>query len=484
MNDSQAAAAEQHFRSMNGGGGARPGMMHPQYSPQHSAAMNQRFPGKEVFISNCLKDYLLSFVVANTSATLPAGMFPTYNSVPNTLAFNQQQQLLRNQMAGQPNMSQLNFNAQAAAAAAAQQMRPDSQLSFHSQQNALISPNRTLASGYPPPSNQQFIEERHYQNIQLYQLNGPNDATNGPLAKMSPNSAAMSTAQHHQNLMNAAAAQRNMLGGSHSSLQQQPNLDPSKMGTLGRPMSAIISGSHQEQVFNYPGQSGQQPIDPAMLDAQRQRDLMRQEAKMEEIREELRRREDRMLNPAATAAANSYLGTLPRNMSSGNASLMPNTIGGTLRPGLGSNGRFISQQTLNNPASSNALSGSLLMNNGNSLSMGTLRQSIPSGTTAQMALNASRPQQPIVNGPPQTAPKPNRPVSQQQSVQTMHQQQQPVTQVSYRYGPSGYPSGPSPVAVSSQIKTNAPVTEVSSSGAVSPSPWQREEKERVSLCSG
>lgn len=251
---------------------------------------------------------------------------------------------------------------------------------------------------------------------------------------------------------------------------------------MGRPVSALVTSREQEQIFpstvaytspgtptgtprhnpmmhsasasgpeffNYPtpqqaqsyGQLQLQRLDP------RQRDLMRQEAKMEEIREELRRREDRLQG----GPPNPYLGggTIPRGMSMSTSAMNPpmathNT--NTIRAN-----RFVSQPKLPNG------------NGGQMLAPGA------TGTLLRQPgqMNAVRASQ-----PPAPAPKPSRPNQFEPTQQQQQPQQQPPTQVSYRYGPSGYPAQ----AVSQQQQQQSTK---SPPGMSSPSPWEREEKEKV-----
>ena len=108
--------------------------------------------------------------------------------------------------------------------------------------------------------------------------------------------------------------------------------------------------------------------------------------------------------------------------------------------------RFVSQQALSN----------------NNQMVNYQNMPMPNGTLrapSQATLNRT--------GPPQPAPKPYRPPSSSGSIQS-----QPPTQVSCRYGPSGYPS-----KSTNNIPTNR--SDMHNSGVVSPSPWEREEKEKV-----
>lgn len=82
----------------------------------------------------------------------------------------------------------------------------------------------------------------------------------------------------------------------------------------------------------------------------------------------------------------------------------------------------------------------------------------------------------IRSGPPPPAPKPARP-SQVNSAQP------PPTQVSCRYGPSGYPSKSQPLSSINNSNHNHNLNHNNRdmhSGVSSPSPWEREEKEKVS----
>lgn len=341
------------------------------------------------------------------------------------------------------NTLQLNMNNMA-------NMRSDSQLSFNSQTKPIY-------------------EERHYQNIQLYQLNPQRTASptiGGSVSQLPP-----SSTLSQQSLIIPSGANRTILHGSHSSLQ--PQAQEALQTMMSRPVSALVTSREQEQIFpnsvaftslgtptsvtprknqvmqtvssgldffNYPQPGQIRHMDP------RQRDLMRQEAKMEEIREELRRREDRIQQQHQP---NSYLGTIPRGMSMSNSVINPmpppsNTT--SIRPN-----RLLSQQALPN--------GVQLLGGNHSQSTGTLR--MPS------QLNQTRSVQ-----PPPPAPKPSRPAATQQTQLSVA-----PTKVSYRYGPSGYPP---PMVSSKSTNFNTPTTGGrASEGIASPSPWEREEKEKV-----
>ena len=389
-----------------------------------------------------------------------AGPFPAYNTLPVGMSYQQMQQMAAATRASVPhNMNSL------------PNMRPDSQLSFNSQ-------------------NKPIYEERHYQNIQLYQLNPRTASPIGASTNQLPGGAVPPSMAQPNTMMLPPNASRPILHGSHSSLQPSHS-DPSQVQTsMNRPVSALVTSREQEQIFtsnvaftspgtptavtprhnpmmhsassgpeffNYPQQHPygtpqlQQRLDP------RQRDLMRQEAKMEEMREELRRREDR-IQQQQQHGSSPYLSTIPRGMSLSNsvinsAMLLPGNTN-SIRPN-----RFVSQQTLPN-------GGGMLV--GASQSTGTLRH--PGQINTARSVH-----------PPPPAPKPLRPQFGQQQTQQQPQQQannlssQSTTpNISYRYGPSGYPP-----AASSKSNPNMTAVNQRSSGVSSPSPWEREEKEKV-----
>jgi afadin len=368
--------------------------------------------------------------------------------------------------------------------------RPESQMSLQSQQN-----NRMPSSA----SQQLYPEERHYQNIQLYQIQQQNPQI--PTSKPSPNS------------MSSVPQTHRILHSSHSSLQadgQQFNPQQSS-----RPLSALISNREQEQYlnplgptpntptsprppisphhsnmvsgqdhFHYPHNQQQQYPNPQMSSRQssqdahdsqnlldypsrnyppphppfdphsRQRDLMRQEAKMDEMREEIKRREER--NQSAQQMINNLIrGPTPNGLWS-------------QRP------QYHPQQQLG-------------LNGGSQLRMGPPPAPKPNRAMAPTAVS-NYGQNSFIRQSSYREPHDNLP----------QQPNPPPPTVSYRYGPSGYPpsrqsdplrspnSNPQRTPFTNSMsnnrinfdKNNADMRK-SNSGVVSPSPWEREEKERV-----
>lgn len=354
--------------------------------------------------------------------------------------------------------------------------RPDSQMSIHSQQNRMSSSQ----------SQQLYPEERHYQNIQLYQIQPTPSSVQ--TSKPSPNSMSSLPQRIHHS--------------SHTSLQNDgQHYNPQQNQ---RPLSALVSNREPEQYmaqmanspgtptsprlpigmnmmsatdqFHYPQQYPNQqmssrqtsqdfndsqqlmdypsrnypPPHPPYVDP-RQRDLMRQEAKMDEMREELKRREERM------QSGGPQLQSLIRNTTSNG--LWPH------RP------QYYAQQ--------------MPINSGAQLRMAPPPAPKPSRPSAVQLLSNYGQNSYLRN----SYREPNDLLPQQQA-------NQPPPTVSYRYGPSGYPpsrqSEPlrSPNASSQKmpftdaINNNNRVINNSEirknhSGVVSPSPWEREEKERV-----
>lgn len=203
---------------------------------------------------------------------------------------------------------------------AAQLMRPDSQLSYSSASKAMYGNNN---------------EERHYQNIQLYQLNpaGQRTASPGPGALASPSQTGQQLGPNNPG---------KMLHGSVSSLQPSlggPEPSPSNMGPSMRPVSALITTrdqQEQQQRMMSHSISASGP-DFFKYDPQQQRRKDVQEAKMEEIREGVRRQQQQ--------GQASYLATMPRGVS-----MSSTTIGnpnGTLGKPYATQAHFRSQQALN-----------------------------------------------------------------------------------------------------------------------------------------
>lgn len=223
--------------------------------------------------------------------------------------------------------------------------------------------------------------------------------------------------------------------GSHSSLQQHTHYphhqrpaslaDQSVSTPPNRPVSAIVTSREQEQIFNNIGQpylmnnsidptSSNQTMDPALR--RDPRELLRQEAKMEEIREELRRRDDRLQQNN-----NAYHNAIARN-----------TGNNLSRPRLPTN-------------SQSSIAG---FNNNGAPSINGFRSNGP-----VMALRS--------NCPPPPAPKPMR------------------GSMSHVY--NGNNAQPSNYRYNSTSAIGANNYPASKSGVMSPSPWEREEKEKVHL---
>ena len=349
--------------------------------------------------------------------------------------------------------------------------RPDSQMSMNSQQRMSSSQSQQL---YP--------EERHYQNIQLYQI------------------------QPTQQKTASNAVPQRMLHSSHTSLQNDgqqynPQQNP-------RPLSAMISNREQDQYigpksanspvtptsprppiainpnmisgadqFHYPQQQQQYaqsrhsqdyndsqqmdypsrnypPPHPPYVD--RQRDMMRQEAKMDEMREEVRRRDERM-HSGGPQMGPIFRGSAPN----GQWPQRPHYYPQQQMPGM--NGGPVLHRMAPPPAPKPRPTAQQMLANYN--------------PNAYLRNSYREPHDSI----PQTLSHP------------------PPPSVSYRYGPSGYPpsrqSEPRSPTSSAQ-KTpfsdalnnsnnrviNNQDMRKNNSGVVSPSPWEREEKERVINC--
>ncbi|KAH9425593.1 Mllt4p [Dermatophagoides pteronyssinus] len=411
------------------------------------------------------------------AASQQTGM-PGYNSLPLPLNYNYRNQMGTANVAAAGTTIPLTYNNNSV-----NSMRPESQLSYNSATNLMNSSlvnnnNRNInMSTASLPANaaavqhfHQLPEERHYQNIQLYQLNHPGSATqpNGPgqissMQKLSPNMNHHQLHHHHQIMPPpssvAQVANRSILHGSHSSLQQHPSSLVTTTGELtsssnpSRPVSAIVTTREQEQIFAqnaaavsgsvantvkrpgehyYSQQSQSSDPNQTLIEQQFRQHQLRQEAKMEEIREELRRREDRIQQQQLHGGSH----TMSRGVSMSNSAITPHVLmttnGNSLRP------RFTSQQSLTY--------------NGQSMPQ-------PSTTVSQSSLNGFRPNgpfgSPIRSNPPPPAPKPMRSMASNNNNNAIQHAQQP----NYRYGPSGYP----------------PLAQAKSS---SPSPWEREEKEK------
>ncbi|XP_054164184.1 afadin-like [Oppia nitens] len=349
--------------------------------------------------------------------------------------------------------------------------RPDSQLSIHSQQRM-------------SQSQQLYPEERHYQNIQLYQIN----------PKPSPNSAPQRIPMHssHQSLQadgqqyatqNARPISAHVaIRDSDQYIGQMPNsptTPTSPRPPLGMNPNMMTTGDHfqysQQQypnqgmggrvdynetqpIIEYPSRNYPPPHPP--YGDSRQRDLMRQEAKMDEIREEVKRREDR------TLPGGPYMNSQLRV------------------PGGQPNGQWAPPP----------------------------RQQ-PYYPSQQMPMNGGSHMR-MMPPPPQPAPKPKSSAAQllqnygqnnsynrnsyQQDAIPQQQPPPPPPNVSYRYGPSGYPPSrqSEPLRSPNTGSQKTPFTDAlnnsrvinnnnnndlrkTQSGVVSPSPWEREEKERA-----
>ncbi|KPM10158.1 Afadin-like protein [Sarcoptes scabiei] len=241
----------------------------------------------------------------SSAAALQQARMPGYNSLPLPLNYN-----YRNQM-GYFNMPMNSMT-----------MRPDSQMSFNSQTNllnpsALVNNNRINMSTASLPANATAVgiggggpyqnhEERHYQNIQIYQLN-----PNVPNQKLPQNVVPYS---------NQSQGSRALLHSSQSSLLQPLNtttmvgeMSTASTATISnRPVSQIVTTREQEQILNEGVVGMLNPTNQSIIEQQiRQREILRQEAKMEEIREELRHR-FREGDPNSSAATYQHQNTINR----------------------------------------------------------------------------------------------------------------------------------------------------------------------------
>ena len=200
---------------------------------------------------------------------------------------------------------------------------PESQMSMHSQQRMSSSQSQQL---YP--------EERHYQNIQLYQIQPtPQNKTSSnsvPQRMLHSSHTSLQTDGQHYN------PQQRPLSAMISNREPDQYLGPKGANSPGTPTSPRppiamnpnmmaapdqfhypqqqYPNSRQSQDFNesqqmmdYPSRNYPPPHPPYM--DPRQRDHMRAEAKMDEMREEVRRREERMhaggpqMNPGLRGSA-------------------------------------------------------------------------------------------------------------------------------------------------------------------------------------
>ena len=407
------------------------------------------------------------------------GPHPQYNSMPKSITDMNSGQLMKppnDAMNSSRNYAPHNSLANYNTIGSYSPSRPESQMSMHSQQRMSSSQSQQL---YP--------EERHYQNIQLYQIQPT------PQKTVSTNS-----------------VPQRMLHSSHTSLQT----DSQHYNPQQRPLSALVSNRESDQFvdpkgansprtptsprppiamnpnmmsapdqFHYPQQQPQQypnprhsaqdfnesqqmldypsrnypPPHPPYMDPRQRADLMRQEAKMDEMREEVRRREERMqsggpqVNPGIRGSA-------------------PNGLWPHRQP-------YYPQQQM--PG----------MNGGPRLRMAPPPAPKPRPTAAEMLSNYNP------NSYLRNSYREPHDVPQGQT------NPPPPPTVSYRYGPSGYPPSRQSEPLRSPT-SNAPKTPFTdalnnsnnrvnsnnnniqdlrknNSGVVSPSPWEREEKERV-----
>lgn len=439
----------------------------------------------------------------NAYNTLPVGGMSAYSQ-------QQQQQI----MAANSRLSAHNSSSHGSLALLQQQqqqlqqqqqpMRSESQLSFNS------------ASKMP------IYEERHYQNIQLYQLNPRTGSPVGPGAGSS--------------IPGAGGGPRTMHHGSHSSLQPEVgHINPSSsassshFGGHNRPVSALVTSREQELVSS--SLSGQQQYGQLQskpggpLDA-RQRDLMRQEAKMEEIREELRRREDR----GASGGGGGPNSTVPYLTGTSSAiprqgHLGPSSSTSQLAKPKDGRGQLVNGggSGMGGSMSMMGMSMSMMAGGGGGSSGASSATLLRSGATQQYPSQQLGQQYPLSGNttsggggrlggssgggpPPAPAPKPTRPTSSTASTLAHSSgslqpqssgasiSSQPMTQVSYRYGPSGYPAAATAAQPAPTQTTTKPTSllapsgggssggsqrTTSGGGSASPSPWEREEKEKV-----
>ena len=352
--------------------------------------------------------------------------------------------------------------------------RPDSQMSIHSQQTQRMSSSQ---------SQQLYPEERHYQNIQLYQIQPTQQMLNQ--SKPSPNlvpqrilhssqSSLQNDGQHYnpqQNPRPLSAVMPNpdqYMGpkahspGTPTSPRPPIAINPNMMGPppdqfhysqqyANSRLSTQDYNDSQQQMMDFPSRN-YPPPHPPYVDP-RQRDIIRQEAKMDEMREEVRRREERI------QSGGPQMGPIIRNATP--------------------NGQWAHR---------------------------------PPYYPQQMGMNGG----PQLRMAPPPAPKPNRPTAAQllsnygqnsysrNSYREPHDNipqspaNPPPPSVSYRYGPSGYPPSrqTEPLRSPTSSGPKQPFTDAlnrdsfnrgvnnndlrkNQSGVVSPSPWEREERERV-----
>ena len=364
--------------------------------------------------------------------------------------------------------------------------RPDSQLSFHSQQRMSSSQSQQL---YP--------EERHYQNIQLYQIQpkpSPNSVPQRPPVHSSHSSlqtdGQLYNPQQNSRPHSALIANRDAdqymgpMGANSPGTPTSPRpplgMNPNMMGPPGdqfhyppqqysnapMPQRQASQDYDSQNMMDYPSRNYPPPHPP--YGDPRHRDIMRQEAKMDEMREEVKRREER------------------ERMQSGGGPQMNSLMRGTP-----TNGQWAAHRPPYYPPGQQ-----MPMNGGSRLQMPPPPQPAPKPkpTAAQMLSNYGQNNSYSRNSYREAHPPHDAiPQHQQQAVP------QPPPNVSYRYGPSGYPpsrqSEPSlrsPTVGSQKTPFTDALNNITNSrvinntdlrknhsGVVSPSPWEREEKERV-----
>ncbi|KAJ8680884.1 hypothetical protein QAD02_016671 [Eretmocerus hayati] len=187
-------------------------------------------------------------------------------------------------------------------------LRSRSSQNLHDPSRGALPPsglaNRQQSSPNLNPSNPSNMQnnlqgnesERFYQNLSVYRNQ------DGPLKQQS------SPAQSSDD-RSPLHGQKPLSRGSESSLNRGPNdMNP---GNKERPMSAYVGPQQQQQLQQqgYPGhpmQQQQPPQQGAPVRSQSSRDIIRQEAKLQEMQEEVRRRELRGPGGAPAPAPTAY----------------------------------------------------------------------------------------------------------------------------------------------------------------------------------
>lgn len=383
-----------------------------------------------------------------------AGGHPQYNSMPKSMPdYNAQHMNNSRNYAPHP---MTNYNTIGSYSPS----RPDSQMSIHSQQRMSSSQSQQL---YP--------EERHYQNIQLYQIQPTQQKTSSNAVPQRMHHSSHTSLQNDGPNPNYGQQNQRPLSALIPN-KDDPYLSQKSAHSPGTPTSprpplAINPNMTAPDQFHYPQQysnnrqSAQEFTDPQMMDYParnyppphppfidpRQRDIIRQEAKMDEMREEVERR--RQMGPPMPPS---------QRMSAPNGQW-------SQRP------QYYPQQPI--PG----------MNGSSNLRMGPPPAPKPRPTAAQTLSNNPYNQSYMRN----SYREPHEPLPQTPA-------NPPPPTVSYRYGPSGYPpsrqteptrtsNNPAKAQFNDAINSNnsrvSNADPRKSSGALSPSPWEREEKERV-----